>query len=71
MKCKNFYVCILKNEKGGHTIHKYDCPWIPLPEDKIYLGNYSNCISAVEEAKRRGYQPVNGCKYCVPESYVS
>lgn len=58
-------------EAGEHEIHKDDnCPKPPLPENRIELGNFSNCEAAMIEAKRRfpGWK-IDGCKYCNEECH--
>lgn len=59
------YYYVNKNARtdGHHEVHKLDCSHLPLLENRIYLGDFTNCTSAVSEAKKT-YEKVNGCFYC-------
>lgn len=60
---KKYYVNKNAQSKGDHEVHDETCSRLPNSENRIYLGEFSNCKSAVEEA-RRHYNKVNGCYYC-------
>jgi hypothetical protein len=52
---------------GEHEVHKDDgsCNYMPLPENRIDLGNFTTCQSAVAEAKKRyPNHKIDGCYYC-------
>ena len=58
-------------EDGEHEIHKdNNCSQAPLPENRIDLGNFSDCKDATEKAKRNfpGWK-VDGCAYCNKECH--
>ncbi len=59
------YYYVNKNQQtnGDHEVHKKGCSWLPLSENRIYLGDYSSCGPAVKEAKKH-YNQVNGCYHC-------
>lgn len=59
-------------EHGEHEIHKDDnCPKPPLPENRIKLGDFSNCKDATAEAKKQFPEwKVDGCKYCNEECHT-
>lgn len=44
-----------------HEVHKDGCD--KMPSDKNYLGEYSHCKPAVEEAKKQ-YTDADGCRIC-------
>jgi hypothetical protein len=60
-----------KNEQIGyrynHEVHKEGCLWMPSPENRIYLGEFSNSYAALEYAKRYYYANSDGCCHCCPE----
>ncbi|MEJ1337052.1 MAG: hypothetical protein RPU64_04830 [Candidatus Sedimenticola sp. (ex Thyasira tokunagai)] len=57
--------CVNKNAQptGEHEVHKIGCSYLPLIENRIPLGDCSNCQGAVKKA-RTIYSIVDGCKYC-------
>lgn len=59
----DYYVNKNAQTTGEHEVHAASCRYLPLPEDRIYLGNFSNCTDAVKEA-RKLYTDVDGCFYC-------
>lgn len=48
---------------GDPEVHAQGCEKMPLPENRMYLGEFSSCHGAVAEA-RRTYSRANGCFYC-------
>jgi len=48
---------------GDHEVHSEDCTYLPHPDHRLYLGEFSMCISAIAEAKTI-YINSNGCKTC-------
>lgn len=58
-----YYVNKNMQANGDHEVHKTGCTWLPNPENRIYLGDYSSCDPAIREA-RKYYNQVNGCYYC-------
>lgn len=58
-----YYVNQNAQANGDHEVHKTGCNFIPEPENRTFLGDFSYCSSAVTEAKRY-YTQVNGCYYC-------
>lgn len=59
------YYYVNKNAQSGgeHEVHKASCKELPLSENLIALGYFSNCADAVREA-RKHYANVDGCWYC-------
>ncbi|NLI37124.1 MAG: hypothetical protein GX416_11520 [Bacteroidales bacterium] len=59
----HYYVNRHDQETGEHEVHTGSCRYLPEPENRIYLGYFSNCKEALEEAKKY-YSDVDGCYYC-------
>jgi len=66
----SYYVNKNSQTNGDHEVHKAGCSFLPLKENRIYLGDYSNCRDAVENAKNY-YSQVNGCYYCSIKCHTS
>lgn len=64
-----YYVNKKAQANGDHEVHKAGCEWMPDKENRIYLGDFSNCHAAVREAKRY-YSQSNGCYYCSIECHT-
>jgi len=64
---KKYYVNDRAQANGDHEVHHEDC--IYLPQNKTYLGTFSNCADAVKAAKKH-YPQVNGCKTCSKECHT-
>ena len=67
---KKYYVNDNAQSNGDHEVHREDCIYLPLSQNRTLLGNFSNCKEAVKEAKKI-YQKTNGCKTCSPECHTS
>lgn len=48
---------------GEREIHKDGCLKLPDVNNRIYLGFFTNCKDALNEAKKI-YPDVDGCYYC-------
>ena len=59
----SYYVNTNAQANGDHEVHTSGCSYLPAPENRIYLGDFTNCHQAVVEA-RKHYRQVNGCFYC-------
>lgn len=57
--------CVNKQAQstGDHEVHVYSCSYLPALEHQLYLGAFSICYGAVEEA-RKTYRQSNGCYWC-------
>lgn len=66
----SYYVNKNAQSNGDHEVHRQGCAWTPLPENRIYLGQFATCGPAVREA-RRYYTQVNGCYYCSNACHTS
>lgn len=58
-----YYVNKNVQSNGDHEVHTSECKFCPVEQNRIYLGDFSNCQEAVREAKKT-YQQSNGCKFC-------
>lgn len=66
---KHYYVNNNAQSNGDHEVHNADCIYLPLSQNRTYLGYLSDCRDAVKEAKK--YHPqVNGCKTCSYECHT-
>ncbi len=58
-----YYVNKNAQANGDHEVHTTGCSYLPIPENRIYLGDFNSCGPAVTEAKKH-YTQVDGCYYC-------
>ncbi|MCX6168671.1 MAG: hypothetical protein NTX65_05005 [Ignavibacteriales bacterium] len=65
----SYYVNKNAQTTGEHEVHKSGCSFLPTAENRIYLGEFSNCKEAVKEAKKH-YSNVDGCYYCSTECHT-
>lgn len=65
----NYYVNKNAQPNGDHEVHASGCSFMPSSENRIYLGEYSNCFGAVKAAKSY-YSQSNGCYYCSNECHT-
>ena len=66
----HYYVNNNAQPNGDHEVHKQDCTFLPLPQNRIYLGDFASCAPAVTEA-RKHYRQVNGCYFCAKPCHTS
>lgn len=59
----NYYVRTKAQVNGDHEVHKEGCSNMPTVENRKFLGDFSTCSLAVEEAKKT-YPKSNGCFWC-------
>jgi len=65
-----YYVNKNAQSNGDHEVHRKGCVFMPLPENRIYLGDFASCSPAVREAKKY-YDRVNGCYFCSKPCHTS
>lgn len=65
----NYYVNKNAQPTGEHEVHNSSCSYLPDENNRIYLGNFTNCKDAVREAKKH-YANVDGCYYCSRECHT-
>ncbi|ENP7383869.1 hypothetical protein ACEC18_004484 [Vibrio parahaemolyticus] len=64
-----YYVNKNAQANGDHEVHKQGCAWMPDEANRLYLGDFATCRSAVTEAKKT-YPKSNGCFYCSKECHT-
>ena len=67
---KNYYVNNTAQSNRDHEVHTDDCVYLKSIVSKKYLGLFSNCKDAVNEAKKT-YSKSNGCKTCCSACHTS
>ena len=58
-----YYLNDNMQHNGDYEVHEEACKYLPHPENRIYLGEFSNCAAAVKAAANF-HDQVNGCKNC-------
>lgn len=48
---------------GEHEVHNIDCNYLPIPSNRVDLGEHTTCASAVKKAISMGYK-ADGCYHC-------
>lgn len=69
MMLEHFYVNKNTDAQGNHEVHRENCDYLPRPENREYLGFFSNSYDAVRAARRK-YLTADGCWHCCPESHT-
>ena len=64
----NYIVNTNAQSNGDNEVHvspkqSHNCNY-PASQNRESLGYHETCVSAVQEAKRRGYKKANGCFWC-------
>jgi hypothetical protein len=65
-----YYVNKNAQANGDHEVHTTGCSFMPNPENRIYLGDFSTCSPAVIEAKNH-YAKADGCYHCSRACHTS
>lgn len=65
-----YYVNMNAQSNGDHEVHELTCAWLPDAQNRLYLGDFFYCSSAVDEAKKK-YPKSNGCAHCSPACHTS
>ena len=60
---KKYYVNKKAQPNGDHEVHVEGCAYLPIKENQLELGEFSNCQDAVQKAKS-SFSTVNGCYTC-------
>ena len=58
-----YYVNKNAQANGDHEVHTSSCGYLPAIVNRIYLGDFATCSTAVTEA-RKHYTKSNGCFLC-------
>jgi len=64
-----YYVNKIAQDNGDHEVHNENCFFLPYEENRIFLGNFTNCKDAVREAKKR-FPTADGCSKCSKECHT-
>lgn len=65
-----YYMNKNAQSNGDHEVHEEGCSWMPLPQNRLGLGEHASCYTAVAEAKK--VDPyADGCKHCSPACHTS
>jgi len=64
-----YYVNKNAQDNGDHEVHTTGCNFLPDVSNRIYLGEFTACQSAVAKAKGH-YDQVNGCYFCSRECHT-
>jgi len=66
----SYYVNKNAQSNGDHEVHVTGCSFMPAPENRLYLGEFTTCQPAVQEAKKH-YTQSNGCAFCCQACHTS
>lgn len=44
-----YYVNKNAQNNGDHEVHKSGCSWMPDKDNRIFLGDFTNCFGAVRD----------------------
>ncbi len=66
---KKYYVHTRTDNNIEHEVHSLGCTHMPKEDNRIYLGEFSNCKDAVAEAKEH-YRNSNGCWFCTRKCHT-
>lgn len=67
---EKYYVNNTAQNNGDHEVHTDKCRYFENIVSKKYLGEFSSCKPAVDEAKKN-YSKSNGCKTCCNSCHTS
>lgn len=67
---KKYYVDKNARSNGDHEVHHEECIYLPLPENRAVLGNFTSCADALAVAKEK-CPTANGCIKCSKSCYTS
>jgi len=65
----SYYVHTAAQSNGDHEVHRAGCAWMPESQNRLYLGEFTNCREAVAKAKQH-FPKSNGCYYCSRECHT-
>ena len=63
-----YYLAIRPQTDDFHAVHKNGCPFLPVPEKRIFLGSFNNGNDAALTGLKY-YRQVKVCLYCMKDSY--
>lgn len=59
---EHFYVNKNTDAQGNHEVHRENCDYLPRPENREYLGFFSNSYDAVRAAAAHGDRRRGVCR---------
>lgn len=71
---KTYYINKHQQSNGDYEVDESSCAYLPLLENRIYLGEFSTCKEAVDETKIKfpsNKNNINGCYYCSKSCHTS
>ncbi|EHF3470693.1 TPA: hypothetical protein SMP82_001354 [Proteus mirabilis] len=66
----DYYINTLIDDKGYYVIHQYGCEHMPITLNRMFLGNFYDCFSAMRVAIEYSYPKANGCYWCCRECHM-
>jgi hypothetical protein len=63
-----YYLDLKPLEDGSYCIHSGECPLLPSPERRIFIGTFLS-PKAAEMAARKYYRNIGFCRFCLKEFY--
>lgn len=62
---KFYYLNKNADVNGNHEIHTSECRYLPAEWNRVYIGVFSSCSPAVQEAKKKyPTWKIDGCYFC-------
>ena len=58
-----FYVNKSASNDNKHEVHSATCVFLPVESNRISLGEFFTCTTAINKAKEH-FDNVNGCYFC-------
>lgn len=66
----SYFFNINVDENGYNEVHKESCSYLPSLHNRIYLGIFAGCFSAITYAERQyPSKTFDGCYYCSNECH--
>ena len=68
---EHYYYNLNTDLKGNHEVHRADCSYLPLPQNREYIGLFNSCRDAILKAKfKTGKENFDGCYWCARECHT-
>jgi hypothetical protein len=61
-----YFIGLRPHPNGRYYIHREDCPLLPSPGKRIYLGTFFSADEAAEEGEKYFSSP-ECCRFCLKE----
>ena len=58
-----YYVDLNEERESDHEVHTAACPNVPMPEHRLFVGDFDTCAPAIEAA-RKYFATAKGCEQC-------